>query len=105
MMITWQGQDLEIPVEYTEMPLEWWEQLKKMQGIIGEEKTKIVENGREGNENENGIENEDIEDEVRGEEEETSEEEYEYEEEYEDETNLKEKVFCHWDTNVENDEN
>ena len=37
-----------------------------MQGIIGEEKTKIVENGKKGNENENGIENEDIGDEVRG---------------------------------------
>ena len=30
MMITWQGQDLEIPVKYTEMPLERQERLKKM---------------------------------------------------------------------------
>src|SRR6266480_3198424 len=93
MMITWQGQDFEIPVEYTEMPLERRERLKKMQGIIEEGKTKIVENG---------IEDEDIED-LENEVEEEGEE-GEYEEEYEDETDIREKVFCHWDASVENDE-
>ena len=77
------------------------ERIKKLQEITEKEKVKTLENAREVDEKENDDENEVEEEEMR-EEEEISDEEIE-EEEFEEETDLQEKVFCHWNTNFEND--
>src|SRR5436853_5215342 len=82
------------------MPMEHQDRIRKLQEETGKEKPEEVKETVREEENENG-KDEEMNNE---EEEEMSEEESDYEEEYEDEKDLEEKVYCHWDTNVENDE-
>jgi len=96
MTITWRGQELRVPVEYLEMPIERRDRMKKQEEAAEKEKApeEVKKTVKEGNENERE------EDDIGEEEEEMSEEESDYEEEYEEERDLEEKVFCHWEADI-----